>query len=131
MYYLQKHPTQTRNAGRDGKRYASQITAKIKLTRWKQKALLEKTDSQHMIKSIYIYEECMIIKLNVPNNIASNYVTENKNYKEKQTNSQLYGQFKNISVKKIRPKKKSEIAMMLNKVDLIEIINLLHSTAAE
>lgn len=45
MYYLQKHPTQTRNAGRDGKRYTSQITAKIKLTRWKQKALLEKTDS--------------------------------------------------------------------------------------
>lgn len=45
MYYLQKHPTQTRNASRDGKRYASQITAKIKLTRWKQKALLEKTDS--------------------------------------------------------------------------------------
>lgn len=31
---------------------------------------------------------------------ASNYVREYQNYKEKQTNPQLYGKFKNTSVKK-------------------------------
>lgn len=32
-----------------------------------------------MIKSVYIYEDCTVIKLNVPNNIASKYI---KNYTE-------------------------------------------------
>ena len=50
----------------------------------KQKTLLEKIEGYHIIKTVYIYEEYItMIKLYIPNNIASKYI---KNCTEKQTN---------------------------------------------